>query len=286
MVTPRTRKRMAIWLAYAVIIALCIIEILPIYWIVITSFKTNLDIFGGHPLTPPIGNATLEHYQYVFKPAGTSSVGVGAYLVNSILVTFGTIASTIVIGSMAAYGLARFSFRGRTTMSILFLVIRMMPALAIAIPLYTMINSWGLLNTRVALLVVYTAFMTPFVIWMMRGFFQEVPADLEEAAMVDGCTRLGALWRVVLPLSAPGLIATSIFTFLGAWNEFAFASLLTSTKASQTTTVLIASQISFDQVFWGRIAAIATVLIVPVIVFFILVQKNLVRGLTLGAVKG
>ena len=92
MVTPRTRKRMAIWLAYAVIIALCIIEILPIYWIVITSFKTNLDIFGGHPLTPPIGNATLEHYQYVFKPAGTSSVGVGAYLVNSILVTFGTIA--------------------------------------------------------------------------------------------------------------------------------------------------------------------------------------------------
>ena len=128
--------------------------------------------------------------------------------------------------------------------------------------------------------------MTPFVIWMMRGFFQEVPADLEEAAMVDGCTRLGALWRVVLPLSAPGLIATSIFTFLGAWNEFAFASLLTSTKASQTTTVLIASQISFDQVFWGRIAAIATVLIVPVIVFFILVQKNLVRGLTLGAVKG
>ncbi len=281
----RLRKQIALWVAYAVIIVLCVVEILPIYWVVITSFKTNLDIFGGAPLTPPWHNPTLEHYQYVFRPAGTSSVAVGAYLANSAVITLGTVVTTTVIGMMAAYALARFRFRGRTAVTIGFLLIRMVPPLAVVVPIYSMMRGIGLLNTRVGLLIVYTAFMTSFVIWMMRGFFQEVPVELEEAAMVDGCTRLGALWRIVLPLAAPGIIATAIFSFLGAWNEFAFASLLTSSNASQTATVLIASQISFDQVFWGRIAAIATVLIVPVLIFFALVQRNLVRGLTLGAVK-
>ena len=284
--TAKSKKRLTMALAYLVLAAFCIFEMLPIYWVVITSFKQDLDIFGGNPLSPPWQNATLEHYKYVFKEAGTSGVAVAAYLRNSLIVTGCTVLITLIVGTLAAYGLARFRMRGRSFMAVLFLVVRMVPAMAIGIPMYSMIRSLGLLNTRFALILVYAAFLTPFVIWMMRGFLLDIPTELEDAALVDGCNRLQAFRHVLLPMAAPGLMATAIFTFLGAWNEYIFASLLTSTTEAQTTTVLIASQISFDQVFWGRIAAIATVLIVPAVLFIRFVQRYLIQGLTFGAVKG
>ena len=281
----RTKRRLALGLAYLVIAFFCLVEVLPLYWVVITSFKNNLEIFGGHPLIPAWTNATLDHYRYVFKETGTSGVAVAAYLKNSLIVTVSTVLIALSVGTLAAYALARFRMRGRSLLAVLFLVVRMVPAMAVGIPVYTMFRSLGLLNTHYALILVYSAFLVPFVIWMMRGFLLDIPADLEDAARVDGCNRLQSFRHVTVPLAAPGLMATAIFTFLGAWNEYIFASLLTSTPESQTTTVLIAGQISFDQVYWGRIAAIATVLIVPAILFVRIVQRYLIQGLTMGAVK-
>ena len=285
MTSRMVKRRLMMGLAYLVIITFCIIEMLPIYWVVITSFKKNLDIFGGSPLIPAIKNATLEHYLYVFKESGTSGVAVAAYLKNSLIVTSCTVVVTLLIGTLAAYGLARFRLRGRSTMAVLFLIVRMIPAMAIGIPVYSMVRSLELLNTSFALILIYSAFLTPFVIWMMRGFLLDIPTELEDAALVDGCNRLQVFGHVILPLAAPGLMATAIFTSLGAWNEYIFASLLTSTPDAQTTTVLIASQMTFDQVYWGRIAAIATVLIIPAIIFVRFVQRYLIQGMTLGAVK-
>ena len=281
----RSGKKLKLLFAYVVVSLFCVVEILPIYWVFITSFKKYLDIVGGNPLIPPFEGATLEHYKYLFKEAGTSSVAVVAYLKNSLIVTSATVLLSLFIGTLAAYGLARFQMRGRSLMAVVFLVVRMIPGMAVIIGVYSMIGSLGLLNTRTALILVYTAFLTPFVIWMMRSFLLDIPGEMEDSARVDGCNRLQVLWHVIVPLAAPGLMATAIFTFLGAWNEYIFASILTSTDAAQTTTVLIAGQITFDQVFWGRIAAIATVLIIPAILFMRFVQRYMVQGLTLGAVK-
>ena len=281
----RSGKKWKLTLAYAVIVLFCVVEMLPIYWVFITSFKKYLDIVGGNPLLPPFESATLEHYRFLFKEAGTSSVAVAAYLKNSLIVTSCTVFFSLLIGTLAAYGLARFRMRGRSFMAVVFLIVRMIPSMAVVIGVYSMISSIGLLNTHAALILVYTAFLTPFVIWMMRSFLLDIPAEMEDSARIDGCNRLQALFYVIVPLAAPGLMATAIFTFLGAWNEYIFASVLTSTAAAQTTTVLIAGQITFDQVFWGRIAAIATVLIIPAILFIRVVQRYMVEGLTLGAVK-
>lgn len=285
MPTHKVKKKLALILAYLVIALFCVVEMLPLYWVVITSFKTNLDIFGGHPLAPPLTSGTLDHYKYVFKETGTSGVAVASYLKNSLIVTSCTIVITMIIGTLAAYALARFQMRGRSMLAVAFLIVRMVPAMAIGIPIYHMVRSLELLNTHFALILVYSAFLTPFVIWMMRGFLLDIPAELEDSARIDGCNRLQAFWHVTIPMAAPGLMATAIFTFLGAWNEYIFASLLTSTPDAQTTTVLIAGQISFDQVYWGRTAAIATVLILPAVVFIRFMQRYLIQGLTMGAVK-
>ncbi|MCH2659163.1 carbohydrate ABC transporter permease [bacterium] len=285
MTAVQIKKKLALLLAYVVIAVFCVLEMLPLYWVVITSFKPNLEIFGGHPLLPAFAKATLDHYAYVFKETGTSGVAVASYLKNSLIVTTCTIVITMVVGTLAAYGLARFRMRGRSLLAVLFLIVRMVPAMAVGIPVYHMVRSLELLNTHFALILVYSAFLTPFVIWMMRGFLLDIPAELEDSARIDGCNRLQAFWHVTVPMAAPGLMATAIFTFLGAWNEYIFASLLTSTPDAQTTTVLIAGQVSFDQVYWGRIAAIATVLIVPAVIFIRFMQRYLIQGLTMGAVK-
>jgi multiple sugar transport system permease protein len=162
----------------------------------------------------------------------------------------------------------------------------MFPAIVTAVPLFLMMRDLRLLNTRLALVIVYTSFNLPFVVWMMRGFFAELPRELEEAAMVDGDSRLGALWRVVLPLVAPGLAATAVFCLIVSWNEFLFALVLTQTDDAMTLPVGIAGRVTQYEIKWGVMSAAGTVAIVPILVFALAVQKYLVRGLSLGAVKG
>ena len=256
--------------------------LLPIYWMLTISLKSEVDHFASPPpwvfFTP-----TLEHYYDAFV---TRSFG--QYLITSAVVAVASTASALIIGTFAAYALARFRlpYNLDQKLSLWILSTRMFPAIVTAVPLFLMIRDLRLLNTRLALVIVYTAFNLPFVVWMMRGFFAELPRELEEAAMVDGDSRMGAFWRVVLPLVAPGLAATAVFCLIVSWNEFLFALVLTQTDDAMTLPVGIAGRVTQYEIKWGVMSAAGTVAIVPILVFALAVQKYLVRGLSLGAVKG
>jgi len=265
-----------------VVIVAALAALAPIYWMITISLKQEVDQFATPPrwfnFTP-----TLKHYIDAFVTRGF-----GEYLVNSAIVAVCSTAAALVLGTAAAYSLARFRlpYRLDRKLALWILSTRMFPAIVTAVPLFLLARNTGLLNTRLSLIIVYTGFNLPFVVWMMRGFFAEVPRDLEEAAMVDGDSRLGALWRVVLPLVTPGLAATAVFCLIISWNEFLFALVLSQTDSATTLPVGIAGRVTQYGIEWGAMSAAAVVAMVPILVFALIVQKYLVRGLSLGAVKG
>ena len=269
-------------LRYVLLLPPLLFALAPVYWMLTISLKTEVDQFATPP--PWFGfTPTLEHYYDAFVMRSF-----GDYMINSALVAVTSTACALVIGTLAAYALARFQLPWSLNrhLSLWILSTRMFPAIVTAVPLFLMMRDVRLLNTRASLIIVYTAFNLPFVVWMMRGFFAEVPRDLEEAALVDGDSRLGALVRVVLPLVAPGLAATAVFCLIISWNEFLFALVLTQTDAAMTLPVGIAGRVTQFEIKWGVMSAAATVAIVPILVFALALQKYLVRGLSLGAVKG
>src|SRR5687767_6776954 len=254
----------------------------PVYWMITISLKIEVDQFASPPkwfsFTP-----TLQHYYDAFVVRSF-----GQYLITSAIVAVVSTFFALVIGTLAAYALTRFRlpYDLDRRLSLWILSTRMFPAIVTAVPLFLMMRDLRLLNTKASLIIVYTAFNLPFVVWMMRGFFAEVPRDLEEAALVDGDSRLGALVRVVLPLVSPGLAATAVFCLIVSWNEFLFALVLTQTDASMTLPVGIAGRVTQYEIKWGVMSAAGAVAIVPILVFAMAMQKYLVRGLSLGAVKG
>jgi len=264
-------------LALALVFALA-----PVYWMVTISLKSEVDQFA----TPPrwfFFTPTLEHYYDAFVVRSF-----GQYLITSAVVSIVSTALALILGTLAAYSLARFRlpYQLDRRVSLWILSTRMFPAIVTAVPLFLMMRDLRLLNTRLSLIIVYTAFNLPFVVWMMRGFFAELPRDLEEAALVDGDSRLGALFRIVLPLVAPGLAATAVFCLIVSWNEFLFARVLTQTDTAMTLPVGIAGRVTQYEIKWGVMSAAGTVAMVPILVFALAVQRYLVRGLSLGAVKG
>ena len=267
---------------YLLLLPALVFALAPVYWMLTISLKSEVDQFASPPLwfgfTP-----TFEHYYDAFVTRGF-----GEYLLTSAIVAVTSTACALVIGTFAAYGLARFQLPWSLNrrLSLWILSTRMFPAIVTAVPLFLMMRDLRLLNTRVSLIIVYTAFNLPFVVWMMRGFFAELPRDLEEAALVDGDSRLGALVRIVLPLVTPGLAATAVFCLIVSWNEFLFALVLTQTDAAMTLPVGIAGRVTQYEIKWGVMSAAATVAIVPILVFALALQKYLVRGLSMGAVKG
>ena len=267
---------------YILLLAALVFALAPVYWMLTISLKSEGDQFA---MPPPwfVFTPTLEHYYDAFVTSGF-----GEYLLTSAIVAVTSTACALIIGTLAAYALARFELPWKLNrrLSLWILSTRMFPAIVTAVPLFLMMRDLRLLNTRLALIIVYTAFNLPFVVWMMRGFFAEVPRDLEEAALVDGDSRLGALWRVVLPLVTPGLAATAVFCLIVSWNEFLFALVLTQTDAAMTLPVGIAGRVTQYEIKWGVMSAAGVVAIVPILVFALAVQKYLVRGLSLGAVKG
>lgn len=254
----------------------------PVYWMITISLKVERDQFASPPkwfsFTP-----TLQHYYDAFV---TRSFG--QYLITSAIVAVVSTACALVIGTLAAYALTRFRlpYNLDRKLSLWILSTRMFPAIVTAVPLFLMMRDLRLLNTKLALIVVYTAFNLPFVVWMMRGFFAEVPRDLEEAALVDGDSRLGALVRVVLPLVSPGLAATAVFCLIVSWNEFLFALVLTQTDVAMTLPVGIAGRVTQYEIKWGVMSAAGAVAMMPILIFALAMQRYLVRGLSLGAVKG
>jgi multiple sugar transport system permease protein len=269
-------------LRYALAVAAMLAALVPVYWMLTISLKTEIEQFSVPPRWV-LFSPTLAHYRDAF-----SERSFGQYLLTSLIVSVVATLCAMVLGTLAAYALSQFRLPRRLDkhLALWILSTRMFPPIVTVIPLFLMMRDVRLLNTRASLIIVYTAFNLPFVVWMMRGFFNEIPRELEEAARVDGDSRLGALRRVMLPLVAPGLAATAVFCLIISWNEFLFALVLTQTDAAMTLPVGIAGRVTQYEIKWGVMSAAASVAMMPILVFALAVQRYLVRGLSLGAVKG
>jgi multiple sugar transport system permease protein len=258
----------------------CIIFLFPVFWMVLSSFKAQREIFTVPPtlfFTP-----TLQHYFEYMQRADISR-----RIVNTIIVAFGSGVISIIAGGMAGYALARIRLRGAGTIGVLILLSRGVPPIALAVPMFLVARSLGVTDQHITLILAYCTFLIPYVMWLMRGFFLALPKELEESAMIDGCSRMGAFFKIIVPISMPGILSTLIFSMILAWEELLFALVLTNRYAS-TIPVAIAG-IAGDTVNganWGALTAVGTITVVPVVIFALLVQKWLIQGLADGATKG
>jgi multiple sugar transport system permease protein len=241
------------------------------------SFRNRVDVLQPGNIFAPF---TLLNYRTLYIQRALL-----AYFRNSIMVAVFTTVISLILGSLAAYGFARFNWKKREDRAFWVLSQKFLPAMAVVIPYFLMASLAGLLDTRIILIICYTTFNIPFTIWMMRGFIEDLPIELEEAAFVDGCNRLQVLVRIVFPLVLPGMTATAIFCVINSWNEFVFANFLTSIH-SKTVPTSVMMYLSVSGVKWGEMAATGVLAVLPVLIFAICVQKYMIRGLTFGAVKG
>jgi multiple sugar transport system permease protein len=272
----RRSTRTLLWILLA---AAMVLYGFPFLYLLFTSFKTPIDTIAVPPTILP-REWTLENYT---NALGRS--GVVASFINSIQTAIISTVLSLVLAVPAAYGITRYATLSGRIFIMAALVTRMVPPVAIGIPLASMMASMGLSDTPIALSIAHTTISLPLSIWLMSSFFEAVPKDLEEAATVDGCSRLGALWRVVIPVVSGGIAVTAIFAFLASWNEFLFALLMTAIR-SQTTPVVIANFQTQFGLDWGSMTALAAVYSIPVILLTLLLQRKIVAGMTLGAVKG
>jgi multiple sugar transport system permease protein len=280
--TPRTRKRIGRFFLYVALAILMVYAFFPTFWLISTSLKPQLEAFQNPPTWIP---HTITFHSYRILPE--DHAGFVQYLKNSFIVGIATTVITLIAAAHAGYALSRFRFRGARALVLLILATQMFPYVTILISLYTLFRQLHLLNTYQALILAFTAFSLPFSIWMMKGFCDTVPADLEEAARVDGASRLRALYDVLLPVIAPGVVAIGLFTFLTAWNELLFALAMTISPTTRTIPPCIAlTSIGEFQDRWPDMMAASVVVSIPVIILFTIFQRQLVRGLTAGAVKG
>lgn len=275
--TGRTRRTGRILLA-GLVIALIVAYLSPVIWLVMSSFKNRVDIFTTSPTL--VFAPTLDNYAAAFQDKGF--VG---YLLNSVIVAVVSSLVALLVGIPAAYRLSRHASRFQGAFLLALLSARLLPAMVLSVPLFVLANQLGLSGTYLAVVAAHLTFAIPFTVWMMRGFFLAVPASLDEAARLDGCSELSAFFRVVLPLTKGGIAATAIFLLINSWNEFLFALILTS-RDTATLPVAIPSLLTPIGTFWGQIAAVATVTVVPICIFAFLVQKYMVTGLTGGALAG
>lgn len=255
-----------------------VLTLFPVYWMVSTAFDPSASTQARGLVPTSFG---VENFTFVLRQAGF-----GRFLLNSLVVAVATVVASALLALLAAVAVSRFRFSGRTAILVMVLVVQMVPVEALVIPLFIQVRNLGLLNSLLGLVVVYVGFSLSFAIWNLRGFVSAVPVELEEAAYLDGCTWGRMFWSVLMPLVAPGLVATSVFSFITAWNEFIFA--LTFMQDDAKYTVAVGLRRFFGQygTEWGYVMAASTLITVPVMVFFVLVQRRLTSGLVAGAVKG
>ncbi|GGG01254.1 carbohydrate ABC transporter permease [Paenibacillus abyssi] len=270
-------------LAYLIIIPLLLLFLFPFLWLIITSVKEGTDAIA----IPPIWDfhPTFNNYISLFRSTEGRSADFSGMLVSSVIVSVVTTILGLITGTMGAYAIARYKFKGKDFISTWTLSTLMVPAAVSLIPIFLLVGSLNLMDTYIALIIPYVAFNLPLIIWMIRGFILDVPVAIEEAAMVDGCSTFQILWKVVIPLILPGMAATSILALIQSWNEFLFALVLTRDMA-KTAPIGIAEFITMYGIQWGEMTAASIVITSPIIIFTIFVRKYLVRGLTFGAVKG
>jgi N,N'-diacetylchitobiose transport system permease protein len=274
----RTTVRKVGWNALAVLVL--VVMVFPVYWMVATAFKPGRDTLTYTPQFFP-AHPTLQNFTDAIHRAFFWDA-----VKNSLIVVGAVVAFSLVLAFLAALALAKFRFYGRKPFIVLILGVQMVPLTALIIPLYIMMSDVGQVNKLTGVIAMYLTFVLPFTVWTLRGFLLGVPRELEEAAMVDGSTRFGAFVRILLPLVAPGLVATSIFAFIQAWNEFIIAYVFLHSPEKQTLMVWLASFTSLKGTEWGPLMAGATLTSIPVIIFFVLVQRRIAFGLTAGAVRG
>jgi N,N'-diacetylchitobiose transport system permease protein len=257
------------------------VMVFPVFWMISTAFKPDDDINRLTPTWLPV-HATLAHFRdAIHRPYFWESVE------NSLIIVSVTVAVSMVVAFFAAVALAKFRFTGRSSFIVLMIGIQMLPPAGLIIPLYVVLARYHETNALVGVIVTYMTFVLPFSVWTLRGFLLGIPRELEEAAMVDGSSRLGAFVRILLPLVAPGLVATSVFAFITTWNEFIFANVLLTDQSKQTLTVWLSYYTGTSRhTDWGGLMAGSTLTAIPVVIFFLLVQRKIAFGLTAGSVKG
>jgi multiple sugar transport system permease protein len=261
------------------VLILMVVILAPFYWIFSSSIKSPQEIIAREPTLLP-HSFTTQHYEKLLNETQFPT-----YLRNSLIVAVGTMIITVILSTLAAYGLYRMRFPGRKMLFRIILVTYAFPGVLLLVPLYQMMSSLGLVDRLLALIVVDVTLAAPFAVWMLQAFFRTIPQELEEAAALDGATRLGIIVRIMLPLAAPGVASIAIFAFITSWTEYIFASILIISEANRTVPVGLAGIIGQYQVDWGLLLAGATVTALPVLVLFGLVGRNFVEGLTAGAVR-
>ncbi len=272
----KPKKAIKSVLFYIVMAAISLVCIFPFVMMVQISIKPAIYTYNPSVW---IFTPTFENFKKIIEFRNIFS-----YMLNSLVIVVVTTIISLILGSFAAYGFARFSFKRRENLAFFILSQRMLPPIAVVIPFFVMASLFSLLDSKLILIIAYMLINIPFVIWMMRSFFEDIPISVEESARVEGCSNLQVLYRIVLPLSLPGLIATAIFCVINSWNEFVFALFLTSMN-SRTLPTSVTLFMSVNGVMWGEMAAVGLLAATPVIVFAMIVQKNMIRGLTFGAVK-
>jgi N,N'-diacetylchitobiose transport system permease protein len=262
-------------------LAVFVVMVFPVYWMISTAFKRSDDIVSLTPTWLPL-HPTLTNYRNAMRmPFFWDDVK------NSLIIVSVTVAISMALAFLAAVALAKYRFSGRKLFIVLIIGIQMLPGAGLIIPLYVVLARYHQVNTLTGVIVTYMTFVLPFSVWTLRGFIIGIPRELEEAAMVDGNTRLGAFTKILLPLIAPGLVATSVFAFITSWNEYIFARVLLNDQSKQTVTVWLSYFLGTSKhTDWGALMAGSTLTAIPVVIFFLLVQRRIAFGLTAGAVRG
>lgn len=274
---PWYLKLITLWIP---VILVCVFAVLPVAWAFVTSLKEATEIHTASVRYWP-RNPTLQNYVNVIKTTDFPT-----QFKNSCIISAATTLICVILSVTAAYAFSRFKFRGSKVLRKFFISSQMFPKVLIIIPLFVIMQGLHLLNTRGSLVLAYTTFSLPYVMYMLIGYFTGIPRELDEAATVDGCSRTGILFKIVLPLSLPGIVATAIYTFIHAWDELMFAVMFTSTAAQRTLPVGLSMYIGEYGIEWGNMCAAALLTSLPVILLFMFLQKFLIAGMTAGGVKG
>jgi multiple sugar transport system permease protein len=266
-------------LTYGLLACFDLMVAVPLFWMVTTALKTNKDLYEDFSYLP--SKPTLQHFVRVIQREDLLT-----NIRNSLAVASTTTAITVVVSAFAAFSIVRYRYRGREWIGRLILFKYLLPTAMLFVPLYVIVVTLGLGNTLKSLMLTYLSFTVPFCTWMLMGYFRSIPPELEEHAMVDGCTKIGALFRILVPLSAPGIVASAIFSFTLAWNEFLLALVFTSDHSTMTVPIKLSMMVVGDQYIWGQLMAGAVLASVPIAILYFLAQRFVVQGLAAGAVKG
>ncbi|NLS04178.1 carbohydrate ABC transporter permease [Rhizobium sp. P32RR-XVIII] len=284
---PRNREMMDVHyltskiMLYLLVLTAVTVIGFPLFWMLICSFKPGGELYATPPTFLP-HEWTLQNYRDLFVQTNFLT-----YFANSLIVAFGATFLSLIVGGLGAYSLSRFNFFGIRAFSSATLICYMLPEVLIVLPLYIYVVKLGMADTLISLIVANTAFTLPLALWFMRSYFNAIPVSLEESAMIDGCTRLGAMMRVTVPLALPGIVSVGVFSFNHAWNEFLFALVFISSETNKTLPLGLATWIGQDNIYsWGMLLSGAVLVTIPVILFYLLVQRKLVVGLSEGGSKG